>query len=295
MEDLQSTTRYVTWSLHTKSRSSLKAMLSKVTAPGQGQGGQGHGGAQLSGKGGGEAPSGATADFLESTLWNRTLGPTSEEIVAALVCQIFEGAPPRAASWAAGGGRQGVPPGCAPPLPRQPCRCGAAARRALPAARGARQGVGASLRRLRAVPPPPRPPPPPAAPPVAGIRDHFVQSVELKFNCFFLMPIIDTFPTRLREELESAYEEDLDEVGARWGVAIPRLLACWLWCLEGAYEGELGRGGWVLAGGCWFRGLRLARCLGTDAWQLWVAAVHARRACRPPRHPTPPAPAHPGL
>ena len=47
-----------------------------------------------------------------------------------------------------------------------------------------------------------------------GIRDHFVQSVELKFNCFFLMPIIDTFPTRLREELESAYEEDLDEVGA---------------------------------------------------------------------------------
>lgn len=30
MEDLQSTTRYVTWSLHTKSRSSLKAMLSKV-------------------------------------------------------------------------------------------------------------------------------------------------------------------------------------------------------------------------------------------------------------------------
>lgn len=46
----------------------------------------------------------------------------------------------------------------------------------------------------------------------AGIRDHFVQSVELKFNCFFLMPIIDTFPTRLREELESAYDEDLDEV-----------------------------------------------------------------------------------
>jgi hypothetical protein len=46
----------------------------------------------------------------------------------------------------------------------------------------------------------------------AGIRDHVVQSVELKFNCFFLMPIVDTFPTRLREELESAYEEDLDEV-----------------------------------------------------------------------------------
>ena len=35
MEDLQSTTRYVTWSLHTKSRSSLKAMLSKVGGRGR--------------------------------------------------------------------------------------------------------------------------------------------------------------------------------------------------------------------------------------------------------------------
>ena len=46
----------------------------------------------------------------------------------------------------------------------------------------------------------------------AGIRDHVVQSVELKFNCFFLMPIVDAFPTRLRTDLEAAYEEDLDDV-----------------------------------------------------------------------------------
>jgi hypothetical protein len=73
---------------------------------------------------------------------------------------------------------------------------------------------------------PPELPLPPTA--TAGIRDHFVQSVELKFNCFFLMPIIDTFPTRLREELESAYDEDLDEVGVvvgarkgwRWRVGV---------------------------------------------------------------------------
>jgi len=32
LEDLQSTTRYVTWSLHTKSKTSLKAMLGKVSA-----------------------------------------------------------------------------------------------------------------------------------------------------------------------------------------------------------------------------------------------------------------------
>ncbi len=50
------------------------------------------------------------------------------------------------------------------------------------------------------------------ASPGAGIRDHVVQAVELKFNCFFLMPVVDAFPTRLREELEQAYEEDLDEV-----------------------------------------------------------------------------------
>lgn len=33
LEDLQSTTRYVTWSLHTKSRASLKSMLNRVSLP----------------------------------------------------------------------------------------------------------------------------------------------------------------------------------------------------------------------------------------------------------------------
>ena len=33
------------------------------------------------------------AQVLENTLWNRQLGVMSEEIVAALVCQIFEGGP----------------------------------------------------------------------------------------------------------------------------------------------------------------------------------------------------------
>lgn len=46
----------------------------------------------------------------------------------------------------------------------------------------------------------------------AGIRDYLVQAVEMKFNCFFLMPVIDAFPVRLREELEAAYEADLDAV-----------------------------------------------------------------------------------
>ena len=134
LEDLQSTTRYVTWSLHTKSRNSLKAMLSKVTGPDTASA-TGVKNNNSGSKNAAAAADSSMMEVLENTLWNRTLGAMSEEIVAALVCQIFE-----------------------------------------------------------------------------GIRDHFVQSVELKFNCFFLMPVVDTFPQRLREELEAAYEEDLDEV-----------------------------------------------------------------------------------
>lgn len=165
LEDLQSTTRYVTWSLHTKSRAGLRQMLSRVAdhsdAPtsssstaGSGAGaakpGESHAltlrarpylapspwtllsPAGTSSSGSAPAPGSRqdVVDMLENTLWNRRLSVMSEEVVAALVCQIFE-----------------------------------------------------------------------------GIRDHIVQSVELKFNCFFLMPVVDFFPTRLREELEAAYDE----------------------------------------------------------------------------------------
>ena len=48
------------------------------------------------GRGGGNASApeaeNVIAQVLENTLWNRQLGVMSEEIVAALVCQIFEGA-----------------------------------------------------------------------------------------------------------------------------------------------------------------------------------------------------------
>ena len=40
----------------------------------------------------GRGENGAVTEVLEQTLWNRSLGVMSEEIVAALVCQIFEGA-----------------------------------------------------------------------------------------------------------------------------------------------------------------------------------------------------------
>lgn len=148
LEDLASTTRYVTWSLHTKGRDGLRGVLSRPQSNNSG-GGQASSASASSHDGGSNnnaivrrggndssASAAATdvATLLESTLWNRQLGVVSEELVAALVCQIFE-----------------------------------------------------------------------------GIRDHVVQAVELKFNCFFLMPLVDAFPARLREELEAAYD-DLDSV-----------------------------------------------------------------------------------
>lgn len=58
--------------------------------------------------------SSAVAEVLENTLWNRQLGAMSEEIVAALVCQIFEGEPKRCflvvrgRPWKLAGGKLGT-------------------------------------------------------------------------------------------------------------------------------------------------------------------------------------------
>ncbi|EFJ48795.1 dynamin-related GTPase [Volvox carteri f. nagariensis] len=128
LEDLASTTRYVSWSLHTRNMRNLKHMLGKSggapTPPPLSREASISGGCSLS-----------LSDMLETTLWNRSLTGVSEDIVRALVAQMFD-----------------------------------------------------------------------------GIRDHLVQAAELKFNCFFLMPLVDAFPARLRKDIECAYEEGLDEV-----------------------------------------------------------------------------------
>ena len=46
----------------------------------------------------------------------------------------------------------------------------------------------------------------------AGIRGYVVQSVELKFNCFFLMPLMNEFAGFLRQEMEAQFEDSLDSV-----------------------------------------------------------------------------------
>ncbi|KAL2537068.1 Dynamin-like protein ARC5 [Forsythia ovata] len=166
MEDLMSTTRYVTWSLHNKNRAGLRQFLDSFGGSEQSTVGGNSVSANLSPElssgspandkqdtkskldvklnhlASGNDPNGSIqttetrlADLLDSTLWNRRLAPSSERIVYALVQQIFH-----------------------------------------------------------------------------GIREYFLASAELKFNCFLLMPVVDKLPALLREDLESAFEDDLDNV-----------------------------------------------------------------------------------
>lgn len=161
MEDLESTTRYVTWSLHNKNRAGLRHFLDSFVAPEQlcanthtahsaGLHEQSSGlndnkqdrpkGELNSSHTSDSNPSGGVSetrlvDLLGSTLWNRRLALSSERLVYALVHQIFH-----------------------------------------------------------------------------GIKEHFLVTTELKFNCFLLMPIVDKLAALLREDLESAFEDDLDSI-----------------------------------------------------------------------------------
>ncbi|KAI5661446.1 hypothetical protein M9H77_20769 [Catharanthus roseus] len=158
MEDLVSTTRYVTWSLHNKNRAGLRQFLdsfggseqspslsqelSTISLTGDKQDAKPRSDVKLSHLasgtdlcGGVQTTETRLADLLDSTLWNRKLAPSSERIVYALVQQIFQ-----------------------------------------------------------------------------GIREYFLASAELKFNCFLLMPVVDKLPALLREDLETAFKDDLDNV-----------------------------------------------------------------------------------
>ncbi|WOL02352.1 hypothetical protein Cni_G11071 [Canna indica] len=162
MEDLVSTTRYVTWSLHNKNRAGLRQFLDSFAGAEQFSANSVPSGVQQesylgsndnksdrlkadskpnhSAPGYDSIPCNPTAetrlvDLLDSTLWNRRLAPSSERIVYALVHQIFH-----------------------------------------------------------------------------GIKEHFLVSTELKFNCFFLMPVVDKLPALLREDLELAFGDDLDHI-----------------------------------------------------------------------------------
>ncbi|KAL2254390.1 UNVERIFIED_CONTAM: Dynamin-like protein ARC5 [Sesamum indicum] len=163
MEDLVSTTRYVSWSLHNKNRAGLRQFLDSFGGSEQSTAGinpasvspdlqsgfvgndkqevKSRADVKLSNLASGNDSTGSVsttetrlADLLDSTLWNRRLAPSSERIVYALVQQIFH-----------------------------------------------------------------------------GIREYFLASTELKFNCFLLMPVVDKLPALLREDLDSAFD-DLENV-----------------------------------------------------------------------------------
>ncbi|TXG53844.1 hypothetical protein EZV62_019100 [Acer yangbiense] len=166
MEDLVSTTRYVSWSLHNKNRAGLRqfldsfggteqsAVISNPISTGVSQESSlgsvanekqdskprtdvklSHLASGVDSSSGTQTTETRLADLLDSTLWNRRLAPSSERIVYALVQQIFH-----------------------------------------------------------------------------GIREYFLASAELKFNCFLLMPVVDKLPALLREDLESVFEDDMDNV-----------------------------------------------------------------------------------
>lgn len=134
LEDLRSTTEFVSWSLHSGNSTGLRSLL---TSPQQGE--QAASSHNNKNDGASYKPSdkhrARLVELVENTLWSRSLADVTHEVIATLVNQVFD-----------------------------------------------------------------------------GIRDHFVQSAELKFNCFFLMPIINDFPSRLRSEMERAFAEDLDGV-----------------------------------------------------------------------------------
>ncbi|KAK9697159.1 hypothetical protein RND81_08G019000 [Saponaria officinalis] len=161
MEDLVSTTRYVSWSLHNKNRAGLRHFLdsfgASATDPSvissssvitqdstlnEKQENKPKAAAKSTHlvpgmESGNSAPMTETrlADLLDNTLWNRRLAPSSERIVYALVQQIFH-----------------------------------------------------------------------------GIKEYFLASAELKFNCFLLMPIVDKLPALLRENLECSFENNMDSI-----------------------------------------------------------------------------------
>ncbi|KAL6641788.1 hypothetical protein ACP70R_019969 [Stipagrostis hirtigluma subsp. patula] len=162
MEDLESTTRYVTWSLHNKNRAGLRHFLDSFVAPEQlsvnthtphssaglheqssvlNDSKQDRQKGDLKPNHCSDSNSSSAVsetrlvDLLDSTLWNRRLVPSSERLVYALVHQIFH-----------------------------------------------------------------------------GIKEHFLVTTELKFNCFLLMPIVDKLPALLRQDLESAFDDELDNI-----------------------------------------------------------------------------------
>lgn len=44
----------------------------------------------------------------------------------------------------------------------------------------------------------------------AAWREHFARTVAVKFNCFFLVPLVDRFPLQLREALDDVFDNDSD-------------------------------------------------------------------------------------
>ncbi|KAL9260648.1 Dynamin-like protein [Drosera capensis] len=195
MEDLVSTTRYVSWSLHNKNRAGLRHFLDSFGASEQAIANSspsssgsyqepalasnandkqdnkaksdtklGH---VISGTDSGGSPQTTEtrlADLLDSTLCNRKLAPSSERIVYALVQHIFHGI--------------------------KEYFLASAELKVLPQARLVLTMLLMFI--------------------CFQVLD--ISRGSCHFNCFLLMPIVDKLPALLREDLECTLENDLDSI-----------------------------------------------------------------------------------
>ncbi|CAI5463967.1 unnamed protein product [Closterium sp. Yama58-4] len=212
MEDLTSTTRFVTWSLHNRSRSALRSFFDSAMPN--------HDSSLLAAVGAFEASTPMPVPAATSRQNSPPFGPTDYQsspsddgrgdrgAVGGTGRTSSTGA--TAGGTTSGGAGSGAAAGA--------CSAGGASGAAGGAAGGS--GTGGRLadllestlwtRRLA-----------PSSEDIVnalvmqifeGIRDHFVMAAELKFNCFFLMPLMDRFPARLREDLEAVAGGGLDAV-----------------------------------------------------------------------------------
>ncbi|GJP38894.1 hypothetical protein CLOM_g7027 [Closterium sp. NIES-68] len=195
MEDLTSTTRFVTWSLHNRSRSALRSFFDSAMPSNDSS--------LLAAVGAFEAATPMPVPTATSRQNSPPFGPTD-----------YQSSPSDDGRGERGGG------GTTGRSAAAGSAAAGAASGAAAGAAGGSSGTGGRLadllestlwtRRLA-----------PSSEDIVnalvmqifeGIRDHFVMAAELKFNCFFLMPLMDRFPARLREDLEAVAGGGLDAV-----------------------------------------------------------------------------------
>ena len=89
LEDLQSTTEFVTWSLHSGNKAGLRTVLGRSSADAAAPASSGAAGAVVPAST--EPQDGRVLELVENGLWSRKLADVTQDVVGLLVQQIFAG------------------------------------------------------------------------------------------------------------------------------------------------------------------------------------------------------------